>query len=156
MEIRKNISVWLVLQDGENKGKVALQKRSGGEKEFPYLCQSTWSGKVEPNEDIMEAVARECKEEMGEEFAMKIDFQKLEFLTESTAVTNGVEWHCSNYFGEVSDAVIKTAKIHDDAFPDLIFVDKNTEIFSLKTNVDPKHKIVLFDDQYNILKNILK
>ena len=80
MNSNKTISVWLVLEDGTNRRKVILQKRSIKNKTFPFMCQATWSGKVSPGEDVKNAVVRECREELGSSFCENIDFSKLEFI----------------------------------------------------------------------------
>ena len=56
------MSVWLILQDGKNKGKVVLQKRNKKNKSFPYICQGTWAGKVEDKENLESVRAVELEE----------------------------------------------------------------------------------------------
>ena len=155
MIIKKNISVWLVVVDGVNKGKIALQRRSVNEKKYPYIHQATWSGKTEENESAMDAVKRECKEELGEEFYKAFEFNKLIDLGISKAVDDEVEWECSNFSGEVNEKLLKLVKMHNDACNEFVFVGKNDLFYPMESGKNPEKNIVLFDDQYKILKELL-
>jgi hypothetical protein len=154
--MNKTISVWLIVEEGKNNGKVALQRRALGES-FPFVCQATWSGGVENNEEPMDAVKRECCEEMGEKFCSEFNFLDLEFLTKTKFFRKSIQsnWECWHYTGKVSEKTIGLAKLHKEASPDFIFVGKNDEFFSLDDEKDTKNKIVLFGDQRDILKNLL-
>lgn len=145
MEKGKTISVWLTLNDGENKGKIALQRRSAAEQSFPLVYQATWAGKVEDGEEIETAIKRECEEELGKEFCKKFDFLKLELFSKGNFTMKGGDWTCYNYIGKVDEVLLKTAKLHKEAFPEFVFFDKGDDL----------HSIVLFDDQYKVFKNIL-
>ena len=137
------ISGWLILKDGENKGKVALQKRSFTEKHFPYIHQATWSGKIEAGESEDDAMKRECREEMGQDFFNNFDFSKLKILPGG------------NYVGQVDVKALKLVKLHKDAFPEFNFIGKKDKFYSSKSASDPKNNVVLFDDQHKTLKKIL-
>ncbi len=148
---KNSISVWL--KDENNR--VILQKRSDKNKSFQDICQATWSGKVEAEEDILAAVKRECKEELGEKLFNNFDFSKLELISEDNFKIKDQNWICYNYFGETSERALEQVKLHEKACPEFIFVDKSTEIFSIESGKNPKDNIVLFDDQYKVLKQIL-
>jgi isopentenyldiphosphate isomerase len=156
MKIRETISVWLVLKDGPNKGKIVLQKRAESEKHFPFVCQATWSGGVEDGEDVMDAIKRECREELGENFYNNFDFIKLNFLGKQNFFreSKGNVWECNHYLGKISSKNLNLIKLHSDASK-LVFIDKNDDIYPLNSAKNPKENIVLFDDQYKILENIL-
>ena len=157
MVINKTISVWLVMKDGPNKGKVALQKRIVSEGSFPFVCQATWSGGVEPGEEVIDAVKRECKEELGEEFCLKFDFSILGFFGKSDFFRKSKNsiWECHHYDGKISEDILKFAELHKDAFPEFIFVGGKDQFFPLVSGKNSKENIVLFDDQYEVLKQIL-
>ena len=155
-EKRKIISVWLIIKDGKNQGKPILQKRSGKEKKFPYVCQATWAGKVELGEKIEDAIERECREELGERFAEEFDFKKLIFSSKHDFVRaeDGEVWESYDYYLYVAEKDVSEAKIHEMAFPEFV-VEGADKLEPLKSDKDLKENIVLFDDQYKILKSIL-
>jgi isopentenyldiphosphate isomerase len=153
--IKKNtISVWLIMEDGQNMGKIVLQRRSPEEKNYPYIYQSSWAGKIEPGENNMAAIKRECAEELGNIFHDNFDFSKLIELKKSSSIKGDIEWVCFNYFGKVNENLLNKVKMHDDAYSEFIFVNDDNLVYSVKSGKDPKNNIVLFDDQYEILKNI--
>jgi len=155
MVINKIVSGWLVLTDGENKNRIALQRRSIKNKTFPFVCQATWSGKVELGEEIKDALLRECREELGDNFYNNFDFSSLEFISTNKFIMNGKNIEVSNYCARVSQGVLNTAKLHEEAFPDFIFVDGTEISYFGQSGKDPKNNIVLFEDQYKILSEIL-
>ena len=144
-----------MLNDGKNKGKVVLQKRSEHNKTFHNLCQATWAGKAEPNETVESAIKRECAEELGEKFCGKFDFSKLEFLGKEYFTIENKKWESYNYLGNVSEEILKMADLHSESLPELVFVGTKDNFYSVKSKKDPQNNIVLFDDQYKILSTIL-
>lgn len=157
MEIKnKTVSVWLTLSDGENKGKVALQKRSIANESFPYICQSTWTGKVDLGELVEEAVERECEEELGSDFFDIFNFKKIKLISKKVFLRKGEKWESNNFVGKIKEADLDLAIMHEGGLPNFVLADKNNEIYSIKTNKNPQENIVLFDDQYNVIKKILK
>ena len=155
MEKNKTISVWLTIIDGRNKGKIILQKRSLQNKTFAFVCQATWAGKIEIGEDINKAVKRECKEELGDEFYNKFDFSILVLKSKNIYTMKDKEWEVYNLAGTIKEEVLKTARLHKEALPEFIFVDKNSMVYPLNSNKNSKNNIVLFDDQYKVLKEII-
>lgn len=155
MKARETISVWLVLEDGPNKGKFVLQKRAESEKHFPFVCQATWAGKVEPDETIENAVTRECQEEVGDDFAKNFDFSKLELLSKESFIMDDEEWNSYNYLGKIKEELLGLVKIHQDAESEFIFVDEGNLICSLDSGKSPKDNIVLFNDQYKVFKKLI-
>jgi ADP-ribose pyrophosphatase YjhB (NUDIX family) len=148
----KTISVWLVIGDGKNRGFIALQKRSAKNKSFPYVCQSSWAGKVECKEAIEDAVKRECKEELGLKFFKSFDFNSLKTLKNSEFYIIGEKWTCYNYIGVISQKDLKLAKLHKEAYPKFVIAGKKSKFFPLSANKDPNKNIVFFDDQYKIIQ----
>ena len=73
----ESVAVWLIIEDGCNTGKIALQKRSekDGKKiqSFPFICQPTFNGKLEIGESVENAIQREAEEELGKEFKIPND-----------------------------------------------------------------------------------
>ena len=151
----KSISVWLVLEDGPNKGKFALQKRSEQEIRFQFVCQPTWAGKVEENESIEAAVERECEEELGQNFKNSFDFSNLKFVGAQKYAFRGNNWQSYNYLGKITQQKLDLAQLHADAEPRFIFADKQDKVFNMMSAKSPRFDIVLFDDQYKIFKKIL-
>jgi hypothetical protein len=154
-KMNKTISVWLTLEDGINKGKFALQKRNTKNKRFFYICQATWAGKVEKGESIKEAVLREGIEELGKIFSQNFDFSKLKLLAKSRFLMDNSVWECSHYLGTANSNILKKAKIHKEAFTKFVFIDKNDQIYPDNSGKDPKNNIVLFDDQYKVIKKVV-
>jgi len=152
--MRETISVWLILEDGKNKGKVALQKRVGTES-FPYTCQATWSGKVEIGENVETAIKRECDEELGIEFSSKFSFSGLKAIEDTTMMYKGEIWDRHNYTGETSDEGLGLVKLHGDSYPEFLFIGSQDNFYPVKSEKDPQNNIVLFDDQFEVLKKIL-
>lgn len=155
MPINKSVSAWLILNDGKNKGKIALQKRAVNQS-FAYTYQATWSGKGELNENESEALERECAEEMGNNFFEKFDFSGLKLFTKERIIYKGADWDRYNYVGVISEAILKLAKLHKGAFPEFTFVDANAIVYPLCAEKDVKNNIVLFDDQYKVLKKLFR
>lgn len=151
----KSISVWLVLNDKKKKEIFVLQKRSSNEKFSPFICQPTWAGKVERNETIEDAIKRECREELGDNFKNNFDFSSLSFISIETYSLNGQNQKSFNYLGEITKKQLLLAKIHKDAENSFVFTDKKCEIFSQNSKKNPKDNIVLFNDQYKVLKNLI-
>ena len=154
--MNKTISVWLIIQDGKNKGKIPLQKRAFYEQSFPYICQASWSGKFEVSEKAEEAAKRECAEELGKDFSDNVDFSKLKMLPKSSFAMKGGKWETINYLNEISEKLLKKTKLHKDAFPDFIFIGKGDNFYPVSSGKDPQKNVVLFEDQYEILRNIIK
>jgi len=155
MKDKKTISVWLKLEDGQNAGKFILQKRSEDNKNFHYICQAAWAGEIEDKESAEDAIKRECREELGNNFADNFDFLELELISIESFLLNGENWESHNFFGRIKDNLLKTVKLHSEAKPEFIFIGKNDEVYSLESGKDPKINIVLFGDQYKTLKKIL-
>ncbi|KKQ22666.1 MAG: hypothetical protein A3G45_03330 [Candidatus Staskawiczbacteria bacterium RIFCSPLOWO2_12_FULL_37_15] len=155
MEKNKTISVWLTIISGRNKGKIILQKRSSANKTFPYICQATWAGKVKIGEDVESAIKRECVEELGESFFNAFNFLVLKIFSEDKFIMNGAEWTCYNYVGDISNKILKLIRLHSEALPEFILIDSDSEIFPVKSEKNSKNNIVLFDDQYKVLKEII-
>jgi len=155
MVIKKTVSVWLLLSDGANKGKIASQRRFTNDSS-PYICQATWAGGIDSGESAMDAVMRECKEELGEAFYKKFDFSTIKLLDKVDFIENDEKWEVSNYIGFVSEELIKTAKMHGEAFNDFVFLGKDDTVYPKSSGKDPQKNRVMFDDQYKILKEILK
>lgn len=155
MPKRKSISVWLVMEDGENKGKIALQRRSEGNKHFPFVCQATWSGKIESNESNQSAIKRECAEELGEAFSNNFNFSELRFLEEFDFTEGKSEWTGFNYLGKISERELSKAVVHKGAFAEFVFLGSEEQFYDVSSGKDPKNNIILFNDQYNIVKKWL-
>ncbi|MEK7658571.1 MAG: NUDIX domain-containing protein [Patescibacteria group bacterium] len=133
-----------------------MQKRSLKNKTFPYICQATWAGKVELGENIGMAVKRECKEEMGEEFCKNFNFSELILKSKDVYTMKGEKWRANNFIGEVSEDLLKLVKLHNEALPQFIFLNKDELIYPVSSVKNPKNNIILFDDQYKVLKEIIK
>lgn len=151
----KTISVWLQLEDGANKGKFVLQRRSTENNSFHFVCQATWSGKIDGSESIEQAVRRECEEELGEQFYKKFNFSLLKNLAEKNFKIGNDNCVAYNYFGTIKESALKMVKFHKEVMPELLFVDKNDILCRLDSKKDPKCNIVLFNDQYEILQLLL-
>ncbi len=157
MAKRKSISVWIVLKDGKNKGKIALQRRSPRDISFHYIYQATWSGKGEVGESVMDAVKRECKEELGQNFYENFNFLKLKLVLKEKFIWENTDeiWDRYNYTYEINETRLNTAKLHDGAFDKFTFVEKETLFYPINSKKNPKNNIVLFNDQYKILNKLL-
>lgn len=155
MENNKTVSVWLKVNNGNSKNKIVLQKRSLENKAHAFICQSTWAGKVETGENPEDAVKRECEEEMGKKFMENFNFDKLSFLSKNDFEIKSSKWECYNYIGVIDEEILSLAEIHKEALPDFIFIDKNSKIYPIESGKSAIDNIVLFDDQYKVLNQIL-
>ena len=147
---KTTISVWLIVKDGKNIGKSPLQKRIP-EESYPFICQSSWAGKIEQGEEIIDAVKRECEEELGKDFSDGFDFSSLKFISE----TEDKHWMSYNFLGYITENQLSKVDMHKDAHPEFIFVSKDDVFFPESSLESPEKNIVLFNSQYNILKEIL-
>jgi len=150
--MNKYISVLLVLTDGRNKGKIAFQKRSSRDS-FPFVCQGTWAGKVEAKEKITDTIKRECLEELGEKFYSEFNFSDLELIEETQSALSTKEWFGSHYQGFVSQTLLAKAQLHKKAFSEFTFIGDKDVIYPMNSKKDPQKHLVLFSDQYQVVKN---
>jgi isopentenyldiphosphate isomerase len=153
--MHKSVSVWLKLIDGENKGKIILQRRAKDSKYFPYVYQPAWAGKVKTDEAIESAIKRECMEELGEKFFNNFNFSSITAIGEKKFIEGKNNWVSYNYFGEINSKQLKTIKIHKEAFSDFYFIESNDIFYPVSSEKNPQNNIVLFDDQCKVLKNLL-
>jgi len=155
----KSISVWLILKDGQNTGKVALQRRAekDGNKiqSFPFVFQATVSGKIEAGETPKQATIRETAEELGANFTLP---QLKEFYIAKYKF-KGLPSSTYNYYGRISEKNLQTVQLHSGVFPQLFFIGKN-ELPKIKTTSDKtanlKCDIVLFPDQLDALQKLFQ
>jgi ADP-ribose pyrophosphatase YjhB (NUDIX family) len=155
----ESIAVWLILSDGENMGKVALQRRSlrDGKKmqSFPYVFQPTWNGKLNLEEDVGGALIREAKEELGPKFRIP----ELKLFCKEEYVLKSKTYTAYNYFGFISEKNLLKTELHSAAEPGFYFLGKE-DFFKIKfaeeQKVDPKKEIVLFRDQHETLKKLFQ
>jgi ADP-ribose pyrophosphatase YjhB (NUDIX family) len=155
----KSVAVWLIVENGKNKGKIALQKRSekDGKKfqSFPFICQPTFNGKLEIGESVENAMQREAKEELGKDFKLPNDLSLFDTTNYEFKGTPAVSY---NFYAKIQEKDLHSFKLHLGAMPELIFVGKN-DLLKIKTiddkTIDPKEEIVMFKDQYLTLKKLL-
>ena len=152
--MHKTVSIWLILNDGANKGKIASQRRFTNNSS-PYICQPTWNGKIEEGENEMDAVLRECKEELGEGFYNNFVFSEIKLLEKNNFVKDSDEWEVNNYLGNISEELLKTVKMHGEAFNDFVFIGKDDKVYPKNSGKDPQKNRVMFDDQFETLNKIL-
>jgi isopentenyldiphosphate isomerase len=152
MAENKTISVWLK----DDQDRVVLQKRSETSNSFPFICQATWAGKVEPGEDTLEAVKRECSEELGKEFCDGFDFRALKLFLKGDFKAKDSDWTSYNYFGRIGKEDLQSAKLHSEALPNFVFLAASDKYFPIKKGENPENNIVLFNDQYEALKSLWK
>ncbi len=71
-----------------------------------------------------DAIKRECEEELGSDFYDNFDFSSISLLCDNDFEFRGRKWTCYNYIGSINYGLLKKAKLHNDAFPEFVFVDK--------------------------------
>lgn len=155
----KIVSAWLILKNGSNSRKVALQQRAEKEEDkiqsFAFVFQATVSGKIEDGETPKQALARETAEELGPNFTLP---QLTEFYIAKYKINKKL---CVsyNYYGQILKKDLQNIALHSGALPQLYFVGKN-DLPKIKTTEDklanPKNDIVLFPDQLDALKKLFK
>lgn len=152
----KTVSVWLIIKDGANAGKVPLQRRAkkdnGKPQSFPFIFQPIVNGKLESGETAEQAVGREAQEELGSSFTLP----KLEFFYKEEYNCNGKPAIAYNFKGQISEKDLQNIKLHSGAFPELFFIGK-TDLPNIKTtesDANPQKEIVLFPDQLTALKKL--
>ena len=156
----ESVAIWLILIDGLNKGKVALQKRTekDGDKlqSFPYILQPTWNGKLEQGENIQEAIKREAKEELGVNFKVP---EGIRLFYTSEYEFKGALSKSYNFSSPVLEQEINVIKLHSGAESKFIFVSKD-DLSKIKIcgehGVDARKDWVLFKDQYEALKKLFE
>lgn len=149
-----SVDVWLT----NDENKVLLQRRAETTvlrglvkpQSNPFVCQPTFNGKAEPGEEIRETIKREGREELGADFADNFSFESLEMFYK--------EGQYYNYRGQITKEQLKLVRLHSGATGGLILVGKQDfkNIDVLGENTDPREGIVLFPDQYNALKILLR
>lgn len=163
----KNVAVWLIIENGKNANKVALQKRSDKDgrkvQSFPFICQPTFNGKIEIGESVENAMQREGKEELGKDFKLPndlglFDTTNYEFLP-ANKVGKGFPAVSYNFYAKIQEKDLQNIKLHSSAFPELIFIGKN-DLAKIKTTddktINPKKEIVMFKDQFETLKKLFQ
>ena len=148
MENKKSVAVWLISIEDK---KILLQKRSasdnGKSQSFVGICQPTWNGIMEEDEDVMSAVKREAEEELGAEFAQAFDFSTLKLFDESEYFSNGKKYTGYSYWGVVNSTQLASVVLHGGAEPEFIKIGSAQE-------ANQASGITLFDDQYQALKKL--
>jgi 8-oxo-dGTP pyrophosphatase MutT (NUDIX family) len=125
LEEKETVNVILALNNGERKGMIAAQQRAEtkvdsrtGEERLqsnPYVLQFTFGGKVEKEESLKHVAKRECKEELGEDFAKQFDFEQLKQLNKTEFVFKGQRFTNYNYFGTLTNQQYDTIVLHSAA-----------------------------------------
>lgn len=167
MEIKKVVAAWLICKDGKDAGKVFLQRRTETElkdgknnlQSYPFVCQPTWSGKMERNEDVFTTLKREGEEELGTRFASIFDFSKLQlfYTNENDDCPDKVKWIGHNFTGFVSQKELSLVQLHSGALPKFIAIGKeDIPLIGIvgEPGVVPSKQITLFKDQHKALKNL--
>jgi isopentenyldiphosphate isomerase len=151
---KESISVWLRVEDGEHAGSFVLQQRSEKSEHFPLICQATWAGKADEGETAEHALPRDCREELGSDFADTFDITSLLLFATTHYEMQGEPYICYNYIGSVGVAILGKAHLHDEAQPVFIFAKPDSPVFDINSKQDPKDHIVLFNDQLTIFNAI--
>lgn len=161
--------------DGENAYKVLLQQRAETEivgfiekpQSYPGICQPTWNGGVEKNENLIEAVKREGIEELGTKFMRSFNTERLVMFNVIEYTTyKGEKVTGYNFVGTVFEEKLKLVELHFGAMPNFIAVgveelpmvifiesdDKNDKSSNYRAT---QPEIVLFKDQYKVLQEAL-
>jgi len=159
-KIIKTVAVWLIVKDGLQAGKIALQKRLAfNDQPNSGICQPTWNGKLEDSESLLDAIKREAKEELGESFYNSFDFSKLTQFGFDSFNFKGEKFISYNFIGNITEDQIKKIIMHQQALPDFIFISKE-DLNKVKSKNDAsantKKDVVLFDDQYHFLVKFLE
>lgn len=161
--MEQNIGVWLICEDGRQKGKVLLQLRSqtgkalGQLQSHAFICQGTINGKVGPGENLMQAIKRGAREELGEKFAVNYDFNQLvEFHSGKYSYGNKKKGKNHDFVGRISKAEMELIKLYQGAFPDFIFVFPSDfergKIKCLSDKFTDPGDIILFNHQWSAFK----
>ena len=120
---------------------------------FAGICQATWNGKIEEKESPFEAIQREANEELGEEFFKNYPFSSLIPIrtTKTKSAKDGKEMLSCHWVGPIRKEELKLIKLHFGC-SELVFLEAEDNVYPLTSGVDPKKNIVLFDDDFKILK----
>ena len=152
----QSIAVWLIIIEGINAGKIALQKRAkkdnGKPQSFPFMFQPIVNGKLDTGETPQQAVHREATEELGSNFTLP----ELEFFYKEEYACNGKPAIAYNFKGQISQKDLENITLHSGAFSKLFFLDKS-DLPNIKTTEkgsDPQKETVLFEDQLEALKKL--
>lgn len=166
METRKSVAGWLICVDGPYEGKVLLQQRSDKEvrdgklvpQSYPYLCQPTWHGTVNPHERIYSALVREAREELGSAFASSFHWYMHFFFRGRYALgtMRGADY---NFVGTVSQDDLGKIRLHAGACQKFVAVDgrdlEKIKIFERGKNVDLKTNVVTFKEHRSALRKLI-
>lgn len=156
----ESVAVWLIIENGKNASKVALQKRSEKDRKkiqsFPFVCQPTFNGKLEVGESVENAMQREAEEELGKDFKLPND---LGLFDTTNYEFKGIPAVSYNFYAKIQEKDLQNIKLHSAAMPELIFVGKD-DLTKIKTTDDktanPKKEIVMFKDQFETLKKLFQ
>ena len=167
MEERKTVGVVLVCIDGGNCGMVPVQQRAETEidektgelvsQSNPHVLQLTFGGKVEKGETLMEALKRECEEELGKKFAEQFDFSTLILFHTGEFEFRDKHFTSYDYVSTLTTREYEMIELHSAA-ERMVWI-RNLDLIHIKpkqTRVDPQKELVMFQDQLDALRGLYR
>ena len=170
MEEKETVNVALALSNGEQKGMIPVQQRAETEvdprtgeemlQSSPYVLQLSFGGKVEGEENLRQAIERECAEELGEYFAKNFDFSSLKLFHTGEFVYRGRLFKSYSYFSTLTTAQYETIELHSAAERILWIQESDLQSIEPLDKTDksqnPQIKSVMFADFIEALQTLYR
>lgn len=145
------IAFWLITRDKQ----VLLQRKK--ESRWPSLYQPIVKGQVRSNEMTTDAVIRNTREELGQGFTNRYPFHQLSKIGETRYLIEGKEAVRHHFLGLMTNQQLSLINSPlGGLFLTFIDREKLPEIKRFSDSTNPTKFIVLFDEDYKILHEILQ
>lgn len=120
------------------------------------MLQPSFNGKVGVGENLLQALKREAREELGGKFADSFNFLSLNKFFTGEFVFKSEKFIAHNYAGRISGKQLRMIKLHSAASK-ILLLSKNDilKIKTIKDGGDPSKELVMFDDQLVALRKIV-
>lgn len=155
-KVKRSVAVFLIIIED---GNVVLLRRSPTQSNAGVL-QPSANGKLEGNEDWLEALDREIREELGEKLAETLDVSDFSLIHEESYTYRGT-YICRSYLGFITWDQIDLIELSEESDKIVVFMPEDVNKIKTTeevkdTGFDPDEDMVMFVDQLKALKKIFQ